>query len=473
MIASSTKDSGLTRGTLLYTKRTLISLFFWILWGDFCLQFMGTVVQGVLPLMMAQWKAPAICIGLFVTTIPAFLNFLITPLVSVWSDRHRGKWGRRIPFLLIPTPFVVLFLLGIAGTERLAHGLHALVPGAWSFNACRLGVLGVMVVAFQVANMVVSSIYYYLFNDVVPESRMGRFLGLFRIVSIAAGAAFQFLAFPHADKYAADIFGWSALLYGVGFGLMCFKIREGKYPEPEPLAEKHPFRIAFTLLRQCFGTKFFRTYALFNGAFTFSMAWNPFIQVMLVNVGLSYKHVGVLMGLSSCASALISYPAGILVDRFRPFRVAIWGMSLFVLSQVVYLPLFSPMGAGQNALWLMGSALLLSTVGLSVFQGAAMPLHMFVFPPEKYGQFSGAVGILNALASMAGGLVAGVATDAILRGFGQKTAWAFAPIGMLFSLLICLTLLKRSLWLWNREVADRKVVPECVLPNAAIADLRT
>ena len=289
-------DPGLTRGTLVYTRKTLFSVFFWVLWGDFCLQFMGVVVASVLPLLMTQWKAPAIFIGLFVSTIPALLNFLITPLVSVWSDRHRGKWGRRIPFLLVPTPFVVLFLLGIAGTEHVAHLVQWFVGGAWSFEACRMVVLGMMVVAFQIANMIVSSIYYYLFNDVVPEPRMGRFLGLFRIVSIAAAACFHFFVFSHADKHAPAIFAWSALLYGVGFGLMCLNVREGEYPEPEPLGARHPIKMAFMLLKECFSTPFFRTYALFNGAFTFAMAWNAFIQVMQVNVGLSYANIGMLMG---------------------------------------------------------------------------------------------------------------------------------------------------------------------------------
>ena len=471
MSTSSAKDSGLTRGTLIYNRRTLFALFFWILLGDFCLQFLATVVQSVLPLMMTQWKAPSLCIGLFVTTIPGFLNLLITPTVSVWSDRHRGKWGRRIPFLLVPTPFVVLFLLGIAGTERMAHGLHTLIGGAWSFDACRLGVLGVMIVAFQVASMVVNSVYYYLFNDMVPESRMGRFLGLFRIISIAAGAAFQFLIFPHADKYAANIFAWTALIYGLGFGLMCLKIREGEYPQAEHLTEKRPFHIAFTLIRQCFRTKFYRTYALFNGALSFSYAWIPFILIMFVNVGLTYKDVGILMGISSCVGAMISYPAGMLVDRFRPFRIAICGMSLYAVSQLLYLPIFFPTGHGQNAFWIMAPAIFLSQLGLNVFMVAGMPLHMHVFPREKFGQFSGAVALVNSLASMAGGLVAGVATGTILKAFGQKAAWAFAPIGMFLSLLICLTLLIRSLWLWNREAASRNALSPAAILNVEPAAL--
>jgi len=446
---SSATDAGFTRGTLVYNKKTLFSLFFWVLWGDFCLQFMEVVVASVLPLLMTQWKTPAIFIGLFVTTIPAFLNFLITPLVSVWSDRHRGKWGRRIPFLLVPTPFVVLFLLGIAGTGQIAHGLQNLLGGAWSFDLCRLVVLGVMIVAFQIAHMVVASIYYYLFNDVVPEPRMGRFLGLFRIVSIAAGACFHFFVFGHADEYAPQIFAWSALLYGVGFGLMCLKVREGQYPDPEPLDSRHPLHMAFVLLKECFSTRFYRTYALFNGAFAFAMAWNAFLQVMRVNAGVSYAQIGVLMGISSGVAALTSYPVGVFVDRFRPFVVAIVGMAFLTLGQLLYLPLFSPALPVDSAFWVMGVAVLVTTVGLSVFQGAAMPLHMYVFPKERYGQFCGSLGMLNALSSMVGGLVAGGLTSAVQSLWGDQFAWGFAPIGMFASLVVCLTLLIRSQRLWK------------------------
>jgi maltose/moltooligosaccharide transporter len=442
-------DSGFTRGTLVYNKKTLLSLFFWVLWGDFCLQFMGVVVASVLPLLMTQWKAPAIFIGLFVTTIPALLNFLITPLVSVWSDRHRGKWGRRIPFLLIPTPFVVLFLLGIAGTEHVAHLIHRLAGDAWTFDACRMLVLGVMIVAFQIANMIVSSIYYYLFNDVVPEPRMGRFLGLFRIVSIAAAACFHFFVFSHADKHAPAIFAWSALLYGTGFGLMCLNVREGEYPEPESLDARHPAHMAFVLLKECFSTRFFRTYAFFNGAFTFAMAWNAFMQVMQVNVGLSYADIGILMGVASGVSALASYPVGALVDRFRPFAVAIAGMILLAAGQFLYLPLFAVRLPAGSAFWVMGVAVLVTTLGLGVFQGAAMPLHMYVFPKDRYGQFCGALGMLNAVSSMLGGLVAGGLTSAVQGLWGERCAWAFAPIGMLASLTVCLTLLLRSQRLWQ------------------------
>lgn len=442
--------AGLTRGTLTYNRRTLFSLFFWILWGDFCLQFMEVVIASVLPVMMSQWKAPAILIGLFVTTIPGLLNFVITPLVSVWSDRHRGRLGRRIPFLLVPTPFVVLFLLGIAGTEPVARGLVALSGGAATFEGCRLVVLGVMIVAFQVAHMVVASVYYYLFNDVVPEPRMGRFLGLFRVVSIAAGACFHFFVFGHANEHAPAIFAWSALLYGLGFGMMCLKVREGAYPDPEPLDARHPLHAAFVLIKECFGTGFFRTYALFNGALAFAMAWNAFLQVMRVNVGVSYAQIGVLMGVASGVSALASYPVGVFVDRFRPFAVAITGMAVLTAGQLLYLPLFLPLLPGFSAFWMMGVAVLVTTLGLSVFQGAAMALHMYVLPKERYGQFCGALAMLNSLAAILGGLVAGGLTSLVQNLWGDRGGWLFAPVGMFVSLALCLGFLLRSRQLWNK-----------------------
>jgi len=444
-------DPALSRGTLVYTKKTLFSVFFWILWGDFCLQFMEVVVASVLPVMMSQWKAPAILIGLFVTTIPGLFNFVITPLVSVWSDRHRGRLGRRIPFLLVPTPFVVLFLLGIAGTEPLARGLVALTGGAVTFEAGRLVVLGLMIVAFQVAHMVVASVYYYLFNDVVPEPRMGRFLGLFRVVSIAAGACFHFFVFGHANEHAAAIFAWSALLYGLGFGMMCLKVREGEYPAPDAVDARHPFHAALVLLKECFSTRFFRTYALFNGALAFAMAWNAFLQVMRVNVGVSYANIGMLMGIASGISALTSYPVGVFVDRFRPFVVAIAGLALLAAGQLLYLPLFSPALPASSAFTVMGMAVLVTTVGLSVFQGAAMALHMYVFPKERYGQFCGSLAMLNSLAAMAGGLVAGGLTSVVESLWGDRAGWLFAPVGMFASLAFCLGLLVRSRQLWERR----------------------
>ncbi|MCX6968688.1 MAG: hypothetical protein NTV93_00850 [Verrucomicrobia bacterium] len=145
-----------------------------------------------------------------------------------------------------------------------------------------------------------------------------------------------------------------------------------------------------------------------------------------------------------------SYPVGVLVDRFRPFVVAIGGMVLLIAGQLLYMPLFIP-ACGPAAFPIMGAAVVVTTVGLSVFQGAAMPLHMYVLPAKQYGQFCGSLAMLNALSSMAGGLVAGTITAGIIAWFGQKASWAFAPVGQGGALLLCLAALIQSLRLWNRD----------------------
>ena len=93
-------------------------------------------------------------------------------------------------------------------------------------------VTGVLLALFQTANMVVASIYYYLFNDVVPSHLLSRFLALFRAVGTLAGFVFNRYVFGMAESHTRHIFISAALLYGVGFLLMCWRVKEGEYPAP-------------------------------------------------------------------------------------------------------------------------------------------------------------------------------------------------------------------------------------------------
>ena len=83
-------------GSLIYTKRGLIAMFAWMLWGDFCFTLMETIVPSIIPLKMNSMGASGTLISLMMTSVPAVFNFTITPVISIWSDRLRTKWGRRI-----------------------------------------------------------------------------------------------------------------------------------------------------------------------------------------------------------------------------------------------------------------------------------------------------------------------------------------------------------------------------------------
>src|SRR4051812_8128449 len=111
-------------GTLTYSKAGLITLFLFLLWGDFCFTLMETVVPSILPLKLNSIGAPNWVLGLIVTTIPNIMAAAINPIISFRSDRFRSKWGRRIPFLFGATPFLVIFLILLGYAAPIGRWLH-------------------------------------------------------------------------------------------------------------------------------------------------------------------------------------------------------------------------------------------------------------------------------------------------------------------------------------------------------------
>ena len=62
-------------------------------------------------------------------------------------------------------------------------------------GAVTVGLIAVLMVLFQFFNQFVNSTFNYLFNDVVPQSHIGRFAGAFRIVGTAVSALYNFFIF--------------------------------------------------------------------------------------------------------------------------------------------------------------------------------------------------------------------------------------------------------------------------------------
>jgi hypothetical protein len=84
---------------------------------------------------MAQWylnslKVDSLWFGILTSSFPAFLGLILGPIVSVKSDRHRGKLGRRIPFLLVTTPMAALGMCGLElyRAHELRNAFRAITP---------------------------------------------------------------------------------------------------------------------------------------------------------------------------------------------------------------------------------------------------------------------------------------------------------------------------------------------------------
>ena len=52
--------------------------------------------------------APVALVGALLL-VSRFIEALDDPLIGYWSDRTRTRWGRRIPFVVLATPFYAIF----------------------------------------------------------------------------------------------------------------------------------------------------------------------------------------------------------------------------------------------------------------------------------------------------------------------------------------------------------------------------
>src|SRR5215210_3136046 len=253
-------------GTLTYTTGRLVVLFAWLLWGDFAWSLKDRSVPPVVQLLLKKFDVRDVLMGILTGSLPAAIGLFLGPVISYKSDRHRGKWGRRIPFILLTTPITSLTMFGLAASPWLGTQLHTLLgSSAPDPTTCFLIVFGVCWTLFEFATIAANAIFGALVNDVVPQAVIGRFYGLFRALSLIAGMVFNWYIIGHAKDYYMCIFIGMGLLYGVGVTLMCLNVKEGGYPPPPPVEAVHGKRRGFlaatiTYLHECFGHRYYLWY---------------------------------------------------------------------------------------------------------------------------------------------------------------------------------------------------------------------
>jgi MFS family permease len=459
-------------GTLIYTKAGLITLFLYLLWGDFCFCLMETVVPSILPLKFNAVGAPNWTLGLIVTTIPNIMNMVINPFASFRSDRFRSKWGRRIPFLAGATPFLVFFLILLGYCDAIGRWLRGMGMGAGlSEMAVLVGVIGVLMVCFQFFNLLITSVYYYLFNDVVPQAFLARFMALFRMVAALSSAVYNYFIYKYAYTHMQEIFLGSGLLYLMAFGLMCWKIKEGGYPPPPPNIGNQSglWASVKTYAVECFTHRFYWCLFLLNACGAIGAVAGPY-SVLLVTkvVGIDLATFGKVTGLTGLITALLLYPAGAISDRFHPLRVllvcSLLGLCTLPFKIAFYFMSdhFTP--DGRLYIWIGLSAVYLPLSALG--QASDLPLLMKLLPQERYGQFCSANALVRSFGLIGGGVACGVFLDA-MKGFHPNPdyCYRFVSIWWLVFGLGSFTLYWLLYREWKRLGGLRHYVP----PGSAVS----
>lgn len=398
-------------GTLVYTKAGLFRLFFFLLWGSFSFNLMMSVVPSILPLKLKSLGASDWLIGLLLTSIFPMFGMFISPYLSFKSDYLRTRWGRRKPFFFISLPFVTLSILLLAFSEDIARflqlsGFLARLDGP----TAAVAVMGVCIVAFQLSDVIIASVYGYIFNDTVPVPLIGRFFGLMQMVGGLIAFLFNFWIFKYAQTHMKEIFVGTAILYFIGIGLMCIFVREGEYPA---VTEKEQFNSRGfaglkTYFRESFSHKFYWTKFIYAMSPAFGAALWPFNVFYYREMGLADDYIGKAHAVTAVAGMAAAYFSSVFVDRWHPIRILAYsGVFAATLSLGGWVWLFVTIPP-MAFFWLnmLGGAL------IGVFHGALcsvanVPLDIRLQPKSRYGQFCSAQSILANTCKMVAGFAAG------------------------------------------------------------------
>jgi MFS family permease len=449
-------DTRLRVGTLQYTKAGLAWVFLMLLWGDFVFQLMESVAPAIVPLQLKKLGISDILLPIVTATIPNIINTLLNPIISTASDRHRGRFGRRIPFMLFSAPFICGALVLLAFSTEIGVWLHGLIGPmtGWSAGAAAILTMSVLWILFTVLNMFATTVYYYFFNDVVPGLFMSRFFGLFRLVASLAAMLWNGLFFQHALTHMRPIFLGAAVVYFVGFLTMCLGIKEGKYPPAPPLGEGFWVKLR-TYAKECLSHRLYIYMFVHNIFWAVSSACSTYTVFLNLSLGLSLKQIGFIAAAVSGVQTVLSYPAGMLADRFHPMRVMVW----IKIGLVAIVPL--------NFIWLFGNfrpqtafhiLIALAAVELPLgllYDTTRQPMQMRVWPKSRYGQFCSFNAIVQAACGIVATAMAGVYMTAMRWAFpdnvwGKDYCYRMIPawrMPFLCAALVFLLLMYRE---WNR-----------------------
>jgi MFS family permease len=395
-------------GTLTYTSGGLVALFCWLLWGDFAWSLKDRSVPVVLQLMLRKFEASDMLSGLLIGSLPAVISIILVPVICYKSDRHRGRWGRRIPYLLIPAPIAALAMAGLAFSPMIGTYLHtALGSRSPGLNFSIIFFFGLFWSLFGIASVTANAIFGGLVNDIVPASVIGRFFGMFRALSLIAGVVFNFYMMGNAETHYIGLFLGIGVLYGIGFTLMCMKVKEGEYPPLPPNEGRHvgSLNAVKTYFIECFGNPYYLLFFVVNTlAVTAISPVNLFSVFFAQNISVSMDMYGKCVALTYVISLALAYPLGALADRFHPLRVTLGTVGLYAVISLLG-------GIFVTGTTTFGIALVAHGVLSGAYLTASASLGQRLFPAGRFAELTSASGILGYVASILIAPVMGIFLD--------------------------------------------------------------
>lgn len=403
--APARKPKTWSAGSLTYSAGGLALLTLLLLGGDFAWSMRERSVQPLFQILLRKYDASDFLTSLLIGSVPALLTLIVWPVVSVWSDRTRTRWGRRIPFLFFPTPFIGIAMAGLAFAPEIGTWLHRFAGHGDSPKSFILASFGFFWVVFEVFALVTNSVFYGLVNDTVPRAMIGRFFALFRMAGLGAAIYFNFSLIGYAETHAREVFLAIAAVYVIGFSAMCLFVREGTYTAPPPLDARENFRNKVVrYFRECSQDRLIRrAFLALSLANLAAFPVNLFSIYTAQSYGLGAAHYGKSLATSFIISFAISFPIGWLSDRFHPMRIAALCLVLHAGTVIAGFFLIEDAHA-------FGIFFIVHTVLSGCVNTASLAVYPLVFPQAQFSQFYSAFSLLNnflifAISPLLGGML--------------------------------------------------------------------
>ncbi|MGE4564776.1 MAG: MFS transporter [Victivallaceae bacterium] len=433
-------------GTLTYSFGGLAFIFTILLIGDMIWAFRERSVSTVARLVFQKHGASDFVNGILIASIPSAIGLGLVPIISFHSDRFRSRFGRRIPYLFVTTPIVVAGMVGMAYSEKVGHWLQLETLGIPNSTLMLLGVFWTL---FEFGVIAANAVFTALINDVVPREVMGRFYGLFRMVSLAVGIVFNWWLLEPSRNHYTLLFVGIGLLYGIGFAVLCFLVKEGDYPAP-PAGERKGFFANFkTYFVECYSKPYYLLVFFF-----FMMAGKVFVPIGTYSVLYAKTFTNDLTAYGRCVaisfgiSFVLSFFLGMLADKYHPLRCAIVTMGVYGVTTLV-----------SGYLIKDQFTFLVAEIIFCVMSGTyftlTMSLPMRLYPRGRFAQFASAGGLIGGITQIVTVPIVGKILD--LTGSNYKLIFYMSG-GLAFLAMLA------GVWLY-REFDRRGGVKSYVAPE--------
>ncbi len=320
------------------------------------------------PLMTLRMNSPEIGLGEgMIGTIYSINSYLVSFLVMYFSwksDHTISRWGRRIPYLWISGPAIILMLV-----------LFPFAHAKWLVVA----IVAVQLFFTDMKNSTIS----LLPIDLVPKEVLARTMSIQNMVLGLMG----FLGLRYGMKLsdwsekAPYLLGGAVLVFTTFSSGFCIKEPPIRKPATESFKPWSALKVGWQDRRMIV---LMLGVAMISSAF---VMYNQWIWLYAKNeLGLTRTSMGAALAWSSLLGIALAYPAGHLVDHFNPYKLV---LALHALQWVLFGSLLlahSAVGLIAVSFLFVVSTALAVAPAMMVFKSAA---------PQDVGSVTSSLALIN------------------------------------------------------------------------------